>query len=124
MKDVAYAALEADGVEVDFRSPDAAAINRVSMPPDQRRHLLLILKEAVTNIVKHAGATRVAIEVALEPNRLRLVISDNGAGFHPEVHRSGHGLPGMRRRAQQLGGTVEVQSTPGVGTTLTVSVPG
>ena len=123
MKDVAYAALEADGVEVDFRSPDAAAINRVSMPPDQRRHLLLILKEAVTNIVKHAGATRVTIEVALEPRRLRLVVADNGGGFHSDVHRSGHGLPGMRRRAQQLAGTVEVQSTPGVGTTIVVSVP-
>lgn len=123
MKDVAYAALEADGVEVDFRSPDAAAINRVAMPADQRRHLLLMLKESVTNIVKHAGATRVCVEIALEPRRLRLVISDNGAGFDSGTHRPGHGLPGLRRRAQQLGGAVEVQSTPGVGTTIAVSVP-
>jgi signal transduction histidine kinase/ligand-binding sensor domain-containing protein len=123
MKDVAYDALEADGVEVEFRSPDAGAINRVPMPADQRRHLLLILKESVTNIVKHASATRVTIEVALDPKRLRLVVSDNGSGFLPGGERAGHGLPGMRRRAQQLGGTVEVQSTPGVGTTITVSVP-
>ena len=123
MKDVAYDALEANGVEVDFRSPDAAAINRVAMPANQRRHLLLILKESVTNIVKHSGATAAVIEVALEPRRLRLVISDNGSGFSADVPGSGHGLPGMRRRAQQLGGTVEVQSTPGVGTTIAVSVP-
>jgi ligand-binding sensor domain-containing protein/signal transduction histidine kinase len=123
MKDVAYDALEADGIEVDFRSPDAAAINRVAMTANQRRHLLLILKEAVTNIVKHAGATAVVIEVALEPRRLRLVIGDDGSGFVTGARASGHGLPGMRRRARELGGTVEVQSTPGVGTTIAVSVP-
>ena len=85
--------------------------------------MIIILKESVTNIVKHAAATRVTIEVALDSKRLRLVIADNGAGFHTGGERHGHGLPGMRRRAQQLDGTVEVQSTPGVGTTITVSVP-
>ena len=75
-----------------------------------RRDLLLIFKEAVNNAARHSGCSRVEIDLRVEGTRLALTIADNGAGFDTSLESEGQGLMSMRRRAQRLGGTLEVTS--------------
>jgi len=89
-------------------------------------HLLRICEEALANVVKHAHATRV--EVVLDFNsQVQLQIRDNGCGFEPkswEVSQRGHfGLLGIKERVASLCGTLSVDSVPGRGTRLLVTVP-
>lgn len=78
------------------------------------------LREAVTNIIRHAEARRVEVELTSGPGGHRLSIADDGRGG---IQRHGHGLAGMRERLQAQGGTLEVESTPGAGTRLSLWLP-
>jgi two-component system sensor histidine kinase UhpB len=84
-----------------------------------------ILQEALTNIGRHADAGHVEVELILEAERLRLRVSDDGRGFDSSVPRraDAFGLLGMRERALMVSGALEINSTPGRGTTVTLSVP-
>nr|WP_062339404.1 sensor histidine kinase [Herbidospora sakaeratensis] len=81
-----------------------------------------ITQEALTNVRRHAGATRVRVELRREPGTLRLVIADDGAGLAPD-RRPGVGLLSMRERAAELGGFCGVTGRPGEGTTVVVELP-
>jgi ligand-binding sensor domain-containing protein len=83
-----------------------------------RRDLFLVYKEAVQNVVRHARADTVSISLAVEGRRLRLEVADDGVGFDPVAVSEGHGLRSMRRRAEQIGAVLEVESRPGRGTTV------
>ena len=87
------------------------------------RNVWLIFKEVLHNIAKHAGATRVRIRVAEPAGGFELEIVDDGRGFRADAVVPGHGLENLRRRAEQLGATLQVASEPGRGTTITVTVP-
>jgi signal transduction histidine kinase len=78
--------------------------------------------EALQNIAKHAGATRARIRLWADDQQLHLAVED-GRGFDPGVNRSSTGLQNMRDRVQALGGTLEVRSRPGDGTTIVGSTP-
>jgi signal transduction histidine kinase/ligand-binding sensor domain-containing protein len=97
------------------------------LPQAMEQHLLRIAQEAVTNVLKHAGATKIAIRLHTAERKLRLRIEDNGRGFEQQdVFSSlgGHfGLLGMRERAERLGGELRLESRPGVGTEVEVTVP-
>jgi signal transduction histidine kinase len=97
------------------------------LPQEMEQHLLRIAQEAVANVLKHAGATHIAIQLRTEARKLRLRIEDNGHGFEQkDVFSSlgGHfGLIGMRERAERLGGEMHLQSRPGGGTEVEVMVP-
>ncbi len=84
-----------------------------------------ITTEALTNISRHANATRVTISAALEEKKLLLEIIDNGNGFNPStVPETGHyGLIGMHERARLVGGHITVTSEPGQGTTISIRIP-
>lgn len=85
--------------------------------------LFRILQEALNNCAKHAEATQVQVALQINPDLIILTITDNGTGFvHERPAGSGRGLTGMRERASSYGGTLEVQSTPGHGTTIHVSL--
>ncbi len=96
--------------------------------PATEHHLLRIAQEALANVVKHAGARRVRVLLVFGPRGIRLSISDDGRGFDPAavvVAGGRHlGLPSFRNRAAKIGGTVEILSSPGQGTTIVVAVPG
>lgn len=85
-----------------------------------------IVQEATTNIAKHAHATECRVQLE-RGETLRITIEDNGAGFDPlavrSAERRGLGLIGMRERASHLHGSVQVDSTPGQGTRITVELP-
>jgi signal transduction histidine kinase/ligand-binding sensor domain-containing protein len=108
-------------VEVDATGPQR------DLPQEVEQHLLRIAQEAVTNALKHAGATRIAIKLHMEARKLLLRIVDNGRGFdQKDVFSSlgGHfGLLGMRERAERLGGELHLASHPGEGTEVEVMVP-
>ena len=97
------------------------------LPEEMEQHLLRIAQEAVTNALKHAGASRIGVSLHLEARNLHLRIGDNGRGFDRQdvfSSRAGHfGLIGMRERAERLGGELRLESHPGAGTEVEVTVP-
>lgn len=90
-------------------------------------HLLRIAQEALTNVIKHANATRAEIVIEFREDEIKLSIRDNGCGFDPAVvlrSEKGHfGLPSFRSRASALGGALDIASGPETGTCITVKVP-
>lgn len=90
-----------------------------------RHQLFLVLKEALTNVVRHAAAKEVRVAVRREQAELVFTVADDGRGFAPaaEPAREAHGLANMRGRVEKLGGRFEVASAAGAGTTLTFRVP-
>lgn len=92
---------------------------------EDRRKLTLfrIVQEQLNNIVKHAKATRVLIRLSGEQGHIVLTVADNGVGFDVTRHRKGVGITNIISRAELFNGKVEIQSTPGEGCTLTVTLP-
>jgi signal transduction histidine kinase len=84
--------------------------------------LLRAAQEGLANVRKHAKAGSVAVTLDYGATAVRLEVRDDGTGFDPET-ASGFGLRGMRERAAQVDGTLDVRSTPGAGTSITVEVP-
>ena len=86
--------------------------------------LYRVVQEAMTNIVRHARATQVDVLAQRRGNTVRVVVEDDGIGFEQRQVQSGEsfGLLGMRERAEALGGTLTVESSPGSGTTVVVEV--
>jgi len=82
--------------------------------------LYRIIQELVSNVLKHAKASELTIGVTRAPGRLSVVVSDNGAGFDPSSVSGGMGLSNVRSRATAIGATVQVDSAPGKGTTVSV----
>ena len=82
-----------------------------------------IVQEALTNASKHGGARRARVELRDDGVTVKAVVRDDGSGFDPAAGTEGFGLLGMRERAALLGGTLHVESTPGEGTTVSVSIP-
>jgi signal transduction histidine kinase/PAS domain-containing protein len=110
------------GLVVRFK---ARGFTRDRLPAAVETALYRIAQEAMTNVVRHAHATRVDVLVEVRGERVKLMVEDDGVGFEP--HRSWRGdhigLIGMRERAEALGGTLTIESAPGEGTTVVVEVP-
>lgn len=111
------------GLSVQF---EVVGMDDERLPPAVEITLYRVVQEALTNVVRHARATHVDVLLERRHDRVVAIVEDNGVGFHPgRVEEGGHlGLFGMRERAEMLGGTLSVESTPGVGTTVFVEVPG
>lgn len=93
--------------------------------PGDEIMLYRIVQECLNNILKHSGATKVVLNVAVHAGELALTIRDNGRGFLPdeETHRRGGlGLQGIAERVRILGGTHAIESAPGQGTTVTLRI--
>jgi signal transduction histidine kinase len=120
MRDVADDLL--GGLRVTFDvQPGSHLTRKLSMAA--RRDLLLLYKESLHNIVRHARATAVGIVLRIDRSRLALVIADDGVGFVPAQATSGVGLRSLRERADRLGARLDVESEPGRGTTVRLELP-
>lgn len=115
-----------------FRERDKLAVDFFLYGSERRYSRLLevavfrIIQEALNNAQKHAEASRVTVKLESRPERVFAAIQDDGIGFDPEVaaeEREHYGLTNMRERAQALQGEVQVSSTKGEGTTITVAIP-
>ena len=95
------------------------------LPIKIEEELYRIAQEALNNVVKHAGATQVQIQLKYHENTVSLEMNDDGRGFEPETaHQSGgFGLQGIHERVQQLGGSLNIESAPLKGTRLSVRIP-
>ncbi|HZB83467.1 MAG TPA: GAF domain-containing sensor histidine kinase [Rubrobacteraceae bacterium] len=85
--------------------------------------LYRICQEALTNVARHATAGRVTVRLVATPEQVRLAVEDDGRGFDTSEMSGHHGLLGMNERAKLLGGSFDVQSRPGAGTRVQVTVP-
>jgi PAS domain S-box-containing protein len=85
--------------------------------------LLRVLQEALTNVRRHSGATRVEVRLRIEGQEVIAEVADDGRGFDTESVRAGVGLSAMRERVEALGGNIEVKSRPGEGARVEVRVP-
>ena len=96
------------------------------MPPGMEREFLRVGQEAIHNVKKHADARHLVVQLEYGPAEIALVVRDDGRGFelkHGVESPAGHyGLTGMRERADAIGGTVEISSEPGFGTTVRLQV--
>jgi signal transduction histidine kinase len=111
----------AGSVKVDV---DAREIPQ-KLPQDTALCLFRIAQEALRNVVRHAGASAVEVSLAPMEGGLQLAVSDNGAGFDRarDAGRQSLGHASMRERVHLLGGEVDIESTPGHGTSVIAWVP-
>jgi PAS domain S-box-containing protein len=114
------------GVAVEFTSQSLSDDDRFL--PELETACFRIVQEGVTNIIRHARATRLSVQLATTGSELVLVIGDNGSGFDVKEMRSASGAPtlglrGMEERAQAVGGTLTIDSAQGLGTQICASFP-
>lgn len=107
------------GIPYTFQAPDQLPSRPLSM--EFRRNVYLMYKEMLHNVVKHAQAGHVAIEIEHERGVFVLRVEDDGVGFDEDGVAQGHGLKSIRRRAERAGGTVEIVSPTGRGTRIIFS---
>jgi signal transduction histidine kinase len=109
-----------EGLMIEVDGPD----ERLPLGPEVEDQLYRLGQEALANVVKHARASSAAVCIAARDDIVWMEVSDNGRGFDPAAVGPGHfGLRSMRGRVADLGGRLEVRSTPGRGTVLRVEVP-
>jgi signal transduction histidine kinase len=112
--------LHASGVVVRLEFPED--IPPLAIGAEARHQLALSVREALTNIVRHASATEVVLSLSISGGTLTVQIKDNGRGFEPAAS-SGQGLDNMRARLEQAGGVFEFASRRGGGTVLNFRLP-
>jgi len=94
-----------------------------TLPSGLRHRLMMVVKEALNNALKHAHATEVRVQLELDGDRLRVTVADNGDGFDPTTVKRGNGLEHSARRMEEVAGTFLVESSPGAGTRIRLDLP-
>ncbi len=113
------------GLAIDLRLPASAP----RLPAEMETACFRIIQEALTNAARHAQATQVTVTVLIGPQYAELTVRDNGVGFdvsstqYSAIAGGGFGLLGMQERAQLVGGTLQLTSTPGAGTCIAARFP-
>jgi signal transduction histidine kinase len=111
---------EKHGIHASFRT--GGVIER--LPANVETVLYRTVQEALTNVIRHAQATRVDVVLMVRDNKLIVLVEDDGVGFDPDnVSSDDHlGLFGIRERTEMIGGTLVIESAPGKGTTIMLEV--
>ncbi|HJQ67418.1 MAG TPA: two-component regulator propeller domain-containing protein [Blastocatellia bacterium] len=110
-------------IEFQFSAPGAS--QDIKLGADLRRQVYMVFKEGVNNIAKHSDCTQAVVELGIKSGHLILKLSDNGKGFDFDDASNGYGgngLASMRRRAESVGGRIEIVSSRGAGTAITLKV--
>jgi signal transduction histidine kinase len=98
-----------------------------SLDPAVLDQIYLITREALLNALRHSQATKIEVEIAYSPRKLRITVRDNGTGIEPELLHSGRkahwGLTVMRERAANIGAHLRIRTRPNAGTELFLSLP-
>jgi two-component system NarL family sensor kinase len=110
----------AAGIQADFESVGGAR----PVPARIESGMYRIAQEAITNVVRHSGASMLAVRLAATPAEIELSVDDNGRGFEQSTVPEGrYGLVGINERARLLGGSMRLESSLGLGTRIEVRVP-
>ncbi len=112
---------EGRNIALKFESYEVPDVDRLS--PETLRGLLLLTKEAVTNVARHSRCTEARIRIGLGKKEISVDVTDNGIGFIAAGGKAGNGLRNMRERAEKAGGTFSLISSPGEGTSLSIHIP-
>jgi len=120
LESVVESFVDRTGVECSFR-----ADGDLNLEDARKTAVFRIVQEALTNVARHAKATRVEVRITQDDDTIAVDVRDNGVGFNlpDERSRYSRGLLGMRERAYLLGGTFTITSLPGSGTNLVVRIP-
>jgi len=109
--------------ELRCRLEIPANLPTLKVSAEVRHNMMMVVKEALNNTVKHAAASEVNLTLECDDRKLVVVVHDNGSGFAPEdSRRFGNGLLNMRQRLESIGGEIQIRSTPGGGTNVTLIV--
>ncbi len=111
-------------IEIDWRGP-AEEVEQ-TLPARSFVQTTRILRESVSNIIKHSGATSCKVRCAMHEGEFGLIVQDNGRGIPMELDGKldrGHGMTGMKHRAKQMQGQCLVESAPGYGTVIRLTLP-
>jgi signal transduction histidine kinase len=111
---------ERTGIRCRFHMVDLP--REIEVSSQIRHNISMAVKEAVHNVIRHAEATEVTVAMLFDGGLLTITILDNGCGFQPAGTFSGNGLPNMRRRLSDIGGSCVMESRPGAGTTIRISL--
>ncbi|HEV8266976.1 MAG TPA: ATP-binding protein [Thermoanaerobaculia bacterium] len=112
------------GSETTWRVEEPEGASAVALTPAERRGIYLLVKEALHNVVKHAGARDVTVAFRRTGHRLEIEVVDDGKGFaREETSGEGHGLRSMAARAESLGGTLRIEPGAPSGTRVAAVVP-
>ena len=105
-----------------FEAPDD--LPPLSMSAQARRNIFLVCKESMHNVMKHSGATEFTLTLRRSRGRLEILMKDDGRGFSTEnLLGFGNGLTNMKRRIEEIGGTLTIDSGPGRGTCVALKAP-
>lgn len=119
-----YAADVLESAELRADLDFAPADSMPELSAEARRAMLLVLKEALANVIRHADARRVTVRLHPSGNTLRLSVEDDGRGLPETAPPPGHdGIRNMRKRAEAAGGSFAIESGPSGGTRVTLQVP-
>ena len=111
---------EHSGLSCHLQTPSQT----VALDDERATTIFRVVQESLTNIARHAQASRIEINLTFEPTCCRVSIHDNGRGFDTQIaHQYKFGLMGMRERALTLGGSLEIDSSADRGTTVRVIIP-
>jgi PAS domain S-box-containing protein len=108
------------GVPADFQ---AVGLGRGRLPAEVETAVYRVVEEALTNVTRHARATRAGVVVTARDGRVTVAVEDDGTGFDPAAATDRLGLLGMRERVALVGGVLDVESSPGAGTTVIATIP-
>ena len=117
----AFELCEGKNIALSFAVGDAVA--HVKLQPELKRSVLLLVKEALTNVARHAHCTAVEMALEIRDARLNIYIADNGRGFDASLASFGNGLTNMRNRVAQSGGEFHISSSPESGTRVEFQLP-
>jgi signal transduction histidine kinase len=120
MRSFAYELLGAKKIEFEFEADDEAG--KKKLPMDVRKNLYLIFKEATNNMVKYSDANKASFSIKGGKNELTMLIRDNGKGFDMAKETIGNGLKNMKKRAEEIGAKLLVESGIGTGTTVQLNL--
>jgi signal transduction histidine kinase/ligand-binding sensor domain-containing protein len=120
-----YSRLFFDGSGIECRLEGVETVPALPLVLEAQHEVLAICKEAINNVLKHSKATSVTLRFSVIESVFELIIRDNGSGFEPSLkeHAERNGLNNMRTRANEMKGSIAIESSPGAGTVITLRVP-
>jgi signal transduction histidine kinase len=121
MREQLHKQLEYSGIPYNLDLPEG--YGSMLLGNEQRRNILLVTKEIVNNAVKHSNASSLSVAASVDGQQVIFTISDNGRGFDSNRVSGGNGLRNIRHRVEELGGTLELETSPGNGCRYTYSIP-
>ncbi len=121
MKKYAIPACYAKKIELLFSAETVPAL--LIIPGNVRKNIFLVFKEGINNILKYSEATACKVEMGIRNHKFMLQVSDNGRGMIHAGKENGSGMQNMKKRAEELGGTLDVSSIPGNGVTILMMIP-